>query len=200
MNDRPQPYRIFCLGGCPGAGKSTVRQELCRRHPTDVVFLSRVTTRPLRPGEDGEAIHIPWDAMVAESLASRLTARDAAHGALYAISLAELERRIRGPQQWIGCISVNAGFGIQACGYPVTFIYLTVRDRARLLRRLQDRGLSEGQIAARMHEFDYEDPGWRDLSTPPEQVFYTDELTIPVTVEAVERMLDLPTLKALTAS
>lgn len=185
------PRTIFCLAGVPAAGKSTIRHQLCLRYPTNVSFLRRWTTRRVRPGEEDEVVHLKRGAFVRKTNQRLLTGIFCSNHTMYGISVEELEALLRSGTRWIGCISASAGLSLHAIGYEVLVIYLTVRDRRVLLDRLRARGHREKEIATRMHEFDDADAEWRDVSG--DCVLATDSLSVEETVQAVIRLLRLPT-------
>lgn len=185
----PDAHTIFCLAGVPAAGKSTMRTELLRRFPHDVVFLSRYATRPVRSGEEGEIVHLDRETFRHESDSGNLTARYCSNHTMYGISISELHRLLLGRHSRIGCISASAGLALRDRGYDVLIVYLTVRNREGLVHRLRARGHTQEEIETRMHEFDDADAEWRDLST--HHVMYTDELSVADTAEQVARLLGL---------
>lgn len=185
----PEAHALFCLAGVPATGKSTLRTELLRRYPHDVVFLSRYTTRRVRSGEEGEIVRLDRETFRHESDLGNLTARYCSNRAMYGISVRELHRLLLGRHSRIGCVSASAGLALRDRGYDVRIVYLTVRNREELVNRLRERGHAEEEIETRMHEFDDADAEWRDLST--HHVIYTDELSVADTVEQVARLLGL---------
>lgn len=196
MNVNKLSTVTFCLAGCPGTGKSTIRRALLERYPSDIVFLKRWATRAVRPGEEDEVAHLDEPAFVAHRRGGQLTAIFCANRTMYGLSLTELAQLFRGPKRWIGCQSASAGLSLQDRGYAITIIYLTVRHRHALLARLRERGTAEADISMRMHEFDDADAAWGYVSA--DHLLYTDELTIAETVERVARILGLP--KVVTTS
>lgn len=181
---------LFCLAGVPAVGKSTIRQALCDYSPTDVVFLRRWTTRSMRPGEEGEVVQVSRTEFCEKVARRHLTAVFCSNQTMYGVSVEELEELLQTNRRWIGVISASAGLALRDRGYPVTVIYLTVRNRDALVERLQRRGHTEEEIAMRMHEYDDADAEWREASAT--HVLYTDELTVDQTVSAVARHLGLP--------
>lgn len=181
---------LFCLAGVPAVGKSTIRQELCDLYPAHVVFLRRWTTRPMRPGEEGEIVHLSRTGFCEKVSRQDLTAVFCSNRAMYGVSVEELEELLRTGCQWIGVVSASAGLALRDRGYSVIVVYLTVRNRDALVERLRKRGHTEAEIAMRMHEYDDADAEWREVSAT--HVLYTDELSVEQTVSAVARHLGLP--------
>lgn len=126
--DQPTPT-LFCLAGCPGSGKSTIRGRLLDAYPTEVAFLRRYTTRPVRPGEDGEVVQLAREAFVTESRQGNLIAQFCANRAMYALSLAELEALLAaGTHRWIGCFSASAAVALR---YPYAGCLRAIVRRCR---------------------------------------------------------------------
>lgn len=186
----PRPTRLFCLAGASGSGKSTLRDALCRQFPSQVTFLSRITTRVSRADETGEVVTLPRDRLVALARRGRLTALYCANRHVYGLSVDELERLLAEPQvRWIGCLSASAALALRDRGYDVTVIYLTVRNREVLITRLRSRGHADREIAMRLHEYDDADAEWASLCA--DRVLYTDELTVVESAAAVANILGL---------
>lgn len=181
---------IFCLAGVPAVGKSTIRQGLCKQYGQDVVFLRRWTTRPVRVGEEDEVMHLSRTEFCAKAAKRHLTAIFCSNKTMYGINVEELDELLRTDRRWIGAISATAGLALRDRGYPVTVLYLTVRNRKMLVARLRERGHSEEEIAMRMHEYDDSDTEWREVSA--DHILYTDELSVEQTVTAIAQHLALP--------
>ena len=185
---------IFCLGGCPGAGKSTIRRELLAWYPDDVVFLRRWTTRPIRPGDGDEYVHLSEEQFVqAAANAGRLLALSYPTAPRYAVCQDELAAYLRGPRQWIGCLAGATGLALLGVGHEVVGVYLTVSNRSVLAQRLRTRGYSEVDVSRSLREYD-DDSQWAEAITDgcSAHILSTDHLTIPETVAAVARILRLP--------
>jgi guanylate kinase len=185
----PSDRTVFCLAGVPAVGKSTIRQMLCDRYPNEIVFLRRWTTRPMRPGEEGEIVHLSRAEFCQKVAQQHLTAVFCSNKTMYGVNVEELEELLESGRQWIGVISASAGLALRERGYPVTTVYLTVRNRDALVERLRKRGHGEEEIAMRMHEYDDADAEWQEVSAT--HTLYTDELTPEETVAAVGRHLHL---------
>jgi guanylate kinase len=186
----PHDRTLFCLAGVPAVGKSTIRQALCDHYPADVVFLRRWTTRPMRPGEEGEIVQLSRTEFCEKVARRHLTAVFCSNQTMYGVSVEELEELLRTDRRWIGVISASAGLALRDRGYHVIVIYLTVRNRDALVERLRKRGHTAEEITMRMHEYDDADAEWREASAT--HILYTDELTVEETVAAVARHLRLP--------
>lgn len=188
---------VFALGGCPGAGKSTVQETLLRTYPDRVAFVRRMTDRPLRSDEHASAVwSMPQAEFVRMVRAGEVAAAFGSNNHLYGVSLSEIFEILGRGVRWVGTISASVATALTPFtrfvpNFPsVVHIYLRVHDAATLRTRLELRGHGPDEVETRMHEYFDADAAWAALA---DHIIYTDQgLSVSDTTKAVANILKLP--------
>lgn len=144
---------LFIVSSPSGGGKTTLINELLRRHPGDLYFSISHTTRPRRQGEENGREYHFISAREFREMVSRDDFLEWAevHGNLYGTAKKEVLPRLSAGHDVILDIDVQGVRQVKA-GYPASIaIFILPPSAVELERRLRARGLdNEAQIEQRL--------------------------------------------------
>lgn len=147
----PDPSHLFpiVLAGPSGGGKTTLRQELLKRH-ADLLFSVSATTRRPRPDEHDGRDYRFLDREAFEALieGGDLLEWAEVHGELYGTPRANLRTAWDAGAHLLLDIDVQGAHQLRAIQPDAVTIFLLPPDYGRLVERLRGRG-SESEEALR---------------------------------------------------
>lgn len=150
--------QIFVLSGPPGAGKSTVRQQVLES-VEGLSYSVSLTTRPSRPGEvDGADYHfVDRDEFQRRIAAGEMAEFNEIFGNLYGTSARLIAETLDSGRDLFIDIDVDGARNLKREFPGGAFILLLPPSRAELERRLRGRGTEpEEQVQGRLARVRYE--------------------------------------------